>query len=186
MSEADACEEGAEEGGELTEREEQLLDRVEEYFGEHRDDLERRHWVQALGTLGLFSSGTRELYRREVLESLPSLRYRAGDDEEHWRASWRPNREALPETLSGTSGFAALVALASIGGERRAAEQPLLSLATAGVSLVQAVRSTARLVEELEAGDVDASSSIETILSATAVPLVLPEAIRALRKLVGR
>lgn len=186
MSESHASEGGGEAEIELTDREEQLIDRVEEYFGEHRDDLERRHWVQALGTLGLFSSGTRELYRREVLETLPSLRYRTGDEEERWRPSWRPDREALPETLSGTSGFAALVALASIGGDRRAAEQPLLSLATAGVSLVQAVRSAARLVEEFDAGDVDASSSIETILSATAVPLVLPEAIRAVRKLVGK
>ena len=171
---------------ELTEREEELLDRIETYLGEHRDDLERRHWVQALASLGFVGCGARELYRRDVLKALPSLHYRSDEAADGWEASLHPSRETVPESLAGASGFAVLAALASAGSRRRAADRPLLSIATAGASLLQAVGAAGRLVDELERGEVDALSSIETILSASTVPLVLPAALRAVRGLLAR
>lgn len=186
MADAEATDEEAGNDDPLAERREEVLERVEAYFGEHRDDLERRHWVQALGTVGLLGSGTRELYRRELLDAFPSARYQRNAEEPRWAMSWEPNRETLPETLSGASGFAVLVALAAIGSERRAEEQPLLSVLTAGASLFQAAGSVRRLAEDLERGDIDALASIETILSASTVPLVLPEAVRAVRKWIGQ
>lgn len=163
---------------------EELLDDIERYFEGHRNDVERRHWVQALAMVGLLGSGARELYRSEVLRALPSLRYRSGGLEgEEWELSWHPNPENVPEGLSEASGYAALLALASVGGDKRADRHPLLSMATAGLSVFQAVSTLRGLVKELESGSVDAFSSIDTIVSASTVPLVLPEAVRAIKGL---
>jgi len=170
---------------EWSRRERNLVERVESKLGEHRDDLERRHWIQALGALGLVGAGSRELYRRDVLRALPDVRYRSESEIGEWEASWRPNRDRLPEGVSSAAGFAALVALASVGSRRRAAEQPYLSLATASLSLLQATGSVQRLVEDLRRGDVGAFSSVESILGAATVPLAIPEAARAIRNLFG-
>lgn len=165
---------------------EQLLDQIERYFESHRGDLERRHWVQAIAALGLLESGSRELYRGEVLRALPSLRYRRGDaGDRPWDLSWHPDPEEVPDGVTDAGGYALLLALAAAGSERRADDQPYLSIATAGLSCLQAAGALGELIDELEAGHVDAFSSIDTILSASTVPLVLPEAVRAVRGLLG-
>ncbi|MFB6350166.1 MAG: hypothetical protein ABEN55_08065, partial [Bradymonadaceae bacterium] len=165
---------------------EELLEDIERYFESHRGDLQRRHWVQAIATLGLLESGSRELYRSEVLRALPSLRYRrGGDGEKPWDLSWHPDPTDVPDGVTDAGGFAALLTLAGIGDERRADSQPFLSIALAGLSVMQASNSLRELIGEMERGEVDAFSSIDTILSASTVPLVLPEAIRAVHGLLG-
>lgn len=172
---------------EVDEAREELLERIERYFESHRGDLERRHWVQAIATLGLLESSSRELYRSEILRALPSLRYlRGADGEEPWDLSWHPDPEEVPEGVTDAGGYAALLALSGIGDERRAESQPFLSIAAAGLSVMQASNALRELIGELERGEVDAFSSIDTILSASTVPLVLPEAVRAVRELLGR
>jgi hypothetical protein len=177
---------GGELSAEVDEAREQLLDQIEEYFEAHRGDLERRHWMQAIAALGLLESGSRELYRNGVLRALPSLRYLRGTEgEAPWDLSWHPEPDDVPDGVTDAGGYALLLALAAAGGEKRAEEQPYLSIATAGLSFMQAAGALGELIDELEAGRVDAFSSIDTILSASTVPLVLPEAIRAVRGLFG-
>lgn len=165
----------------LSRRERELVEKLESSLGKHRDDLERRHWIQALAALGLLGAGSRELYRRDLLGALPEVRYSARSDAEPWEATWHPNPDTLSDGLSSGGGFAALLLLASVGSQGRSRDQPVLSLATAGMSLFQAATSAQRLVAQLQSGDVDAFASIETILSASTVPLAVPEAVRAVR-----
>ena len=165
---------------------EALIDRLEAEIEAYRGDRQRRHWVQVLGTLGLVGSGARELYRRKYLESLPSLRHRSKEGVGEWEMSWHPERDQVPEGAAQAGGYALLVALASAGGPRRASEHPLVSLAAAGLSLIQAGSSLKRLVDELEQGEVDVASSIDTVLTASTVPLTIPEAFRALKNVIGR
>ncbi len=149
-------------------------------------DRRRRRWIQLLALLGLLQSGAREMYRAQLIDALPSLRYVTLPEEGRWDLVWKPEGDEIPEGATGLGGYGALLALASVGDERRAERQPWLSVATAGLSVAHAATSFRELVGELEEGRVDAFSSFDAIVSAATVPLVLPEAVRALRELVGR
>jgi hypothetical protein len=169
------------------EEREELLGRLRDHYEVHRSDRRRRRWVQAIATLGLVGAGARELYRERLLERLPSVTYRSVPNEgARWEVDWEPSADQVPEGATDAGGYAALLALATIGGGRRAEQQPLLSVATAGLSAFHAATSFRELFDDLKAGRVDGFSGIDTILSAATVPLTMPEAVRAARGLLGR
>ena len=169
----------------LTTEERQLLDQIDRDADSPRGDLRRRHYIQALAALGLLGSGARELYRRRLLRDLPSLRISEIAQGAEREFSWRPDPDEVAEGALEAGGYSALVALASVGGENRAVDHPLLTLATAGISLFQTVSSARQLVDQLGEGRSDAYTSIDTILSASTFSLMVPETIRAIRHLVG-
>ena len=162
----------------------ELLESIDPEGGQHRGDTRRRHYIQAIAALGLISSSARGLSGRIGRRRLPPMPLDGADEPSAGELSWPSSLEELPEGAAEAGGYSALLALASIGGQRRAADHPLLSIATAGVSILQTVVSGRELLDELSGGEVDAFSSIDAILSASTLPLVLPEAIRAVRQLV--
>jgi hypothetical protein len=159
---------------------------------EHRADLRRRRAVQGLSAVGLLSSAAREAYRRDVVSALPYARFilnRDGSlspDTRRLQTTMRP----LPETVSGsvaeTSSHAASIALSAVGGERRAEDSPWLSVASAGFLTIRAIAVGRQLVEEIEDGHLDVFTTLNAVTSIAAVPLALPEAMRAVRGLLKR
>jgi hypothetical protein len=169
------------------EEREELLGRLRDHYEVHRADRQRRRWVQAIATLGLVGAGARELYREQLLEQLPSVEYRRGpNDGVRWEVDWEPSADEVPAGATDAGGYAALLALATIGGARRAEQQPFLSFATAGLSALHAATSFRELFDDLKTGRIDGFSGIDTILSAATVPLTMPEAVRAAQGLLGR
>lgn len=166
------------------ERLETLQELVDE--ADHDSDRRRRRWLQGLSTAALMGSGARELYRREVLASLPTARYVLRSEEHEWRTTLHPEHETVPEDISEVSAHAATLALSSVGGRRRAQEQPWLSIAAAGLAAFHAYNSGRQLFDELERGELDAFSAVNAIVGAASVPLTLPEAARAVKKLLDR
>lgn len=169
----------------------------------HRADMRRRRAVQGLAAVGLLSAGAREAYRRDVLPSLPSARYLLqsakpeGDEEDRragaaildayrWQATMRPALESVHGSAAVTSSHAAAIALSAAGGERRAAENPWLSIASAGFSAVHALAVGRQVLEGLDDGHLDLFTALNAVASVAAVPLTVPEALRAMRGLLAR
>lgn len=152
---------------------------------DHRADLRRRRAIQGLSAVGLLSSAAREAYRREVFETLPTARYVVGG-ERHWLTTMHPGRESVGGSVAETSSHAASIALSAIGGDKRASERPWLSLAAAGFLTFRAVAAGRQLVEELEDGHLDIFTTLNAVTSAAAVPLAIPEAVRAFKSLFDR
>mgnify|MGYP006289847267 CR=1 FL=1 len=153
---------------------------------EHASDRRRRRWLQGLSTAALISSGARELYRREVLQSLPTARYVLRSKHHEWRTTLHPEHETVPNEMSDVSSHAASLALSWVGSERRAEDQPWLSIAAAGLAAFHAYSSGRQLFDELERGELDAFSAVNAVVGAASVPLTLPEAIRAVKGMIDR
>lgn len=153
---------------------------------DHGDDRRRRRWLQGLSSAALICSGARELYRREVLASLPTARYVLHGKDHQFRTTLHPAHESVPDEVGELSAQAATLALSSVGGDRRAEQQPWLSIAAAGMAAFHAYTSGRQLFDELERGELDAFSAVNAIVGAASVPLTLPEAARAVRRLMNR
>ncbi|QDG54308.1 hypothetical protein FIV42_27250 [Persicimonas caeni] len=153
---------------------------------EHAGDLHRRRAIQGLSAVGLLSAGARELYRREVLEALPTARYRVGVDSQPWHTTLHPMPDSLTSGVASTAAHVAAAALSGFGGERRAQERPWVSIASAGFLAISAVAAGRRLVGQLEDGELDVFTTLDAVASAAALPLALPEAMRAIRGLLRR
>jgi hypothetical protein len=162
------------------------ITRLEELVDEeeHASDRRRRRWLQGLSTAALISSGARELYRREVLASLPTARYVLRSQNHQWRTTLHPEHESVPNEISEVSAHAAALALSSVGSERRAQDQPWLSIAAAGLAAFHAYNSGRQLFDELERGELDAFSAVNAVIGAASVPLTIPEAARAIKSML--
>lgn len=146
---------------------------------EHDSDLRRRRAIQGLSALGLLGAGAREAYRREFLDALPDARLVFDRDTRHLETSLAPDREVLDGAVAETSAHAAAMILSAVGGRRRADEAPWLSLASAGFMAFRAVAAGRRVLRGLDEGHLDVFSAIDAVTSAAAVPLAVPEAMRA-------
>jgi hypothetical protein len=150
---------------------------------QHRGDRRRRRAIQGLSAVGLLSAGARELYRREVLDALPMARYRLASDADRWETTLHPKPDSVSISVAETSANAAAIALSEIGGSRRAQQRPWLSVAAAGFLTLRAAVAGRRLFDELQDGQLDVFTTLDAVSSAAAVPLALPEAMRAIRGL---
>lgn len=150
---------------------------------EHAGDLRRRRAIQGLSAVGILSAGAREMYRREFLEALPTARYRVGVDSQPWHTTLHPQPDALTSGAASTVAHVAAAALSQIGGERRAEERPWVSIASAGLLAIGAVAAGRRLLDQLEDGEFDVFTTLDAVSAAAAVPLAVPEAMRAARRL---
>lgn len=153
---------------------------------DHASDVRRRRAIEGLSVIGLLGGGARELYRREYLKALPTARYRMGEDARRWETTMQPKLETVTGGVAETSANAAAVALSAIGGDRRAEENPWLSVASAGFLTLRAVLAGRQLIEELEDGELDVFTTLNVATTAAAVPLAIPEAVRAIRGLFNR
>jgi hypothetical protein len=148
--------------------------------------VRRRRAIEGLSVIGLLTGGARELYRREYLNALPTARYQLGEDERHWETTMKPKVASVASGVAETSLNAASVALSAIGGDRRADENPWLSVASAGFLTLRAVLAGRQLLDELEDGELDVFTTLNVATTAAAVPLVIPEAVRAIRGIFNR
>jgi hypothetical protein len=153
---------------------------------DHASDVRRRRAIDGLSVIGLLGDGARELYRREYLKALPTARYRMDNASDHWETTMSPKRDSVSGGIAGTSANAAAMALGAVGGERRAEEHPWLSVASAGFLTLRAVLAGRQLLEELEDGELDVFTTFNAVTTAAAVPLAVPEAVRAIRGLFNR
>lgn len=153
---------------------------------EHAGDLRRRRAIQGLSTIGLLGAGARELYRREYLKALPTARFHIGGEAREVNTTLHPKRDSVGGGVGQTSVHAAAVAMSAIGGPKRAEQRPWLSVASAGFLAISAVVSGRQLLDELENGELDVFTTLDVATTAAALPLAIPEAMRAIRGLFKR
>jgi uncharacterized membrane protein len=150
------------------------------------DDLRRRRGVigLALGSAGVM--GLISLYQTGILRHLPEPRWPGLDADRVNGSAQAYEILGTPDGLLGLASYATTAALAAAGGADRARDRPWVPLAMAGKVAFDAALA-AKLTWDQKAKH--HAFCLWCLLSAAMtfgmVPLVWPEARRAIRRLVG-
>lgn len=154
-------------------------------------DLARRRWVVGLSLLGAAMGQLVSLYQVGIVKKLPDpdpsgALGRVFDATKVDASDYAYKRLDTPDGLLMLGTYAVTAGLAAAGGERRAEEQPLLPLAMAA-KVGYDVFTNLSLARE-EWGDnhrLCQYCQLASVASIASLALVLPEAARAARRLLG-
>jgi uncharacterized membrane protein len=149
--------------------------------------LTLRRWVVGFSLAGAASMGLITLYQVGILKHLPEPPLPRLDADKVDASAEAYAMFELPDGILGLCSYTATMALAAMGGQDRAKEEPWLPLALAAkvtFDLLQAGRLT------LNQANKQRAFCTWCLLAATStfltVPLVIPEAYAALRRLLGK
>jgi hypothetical protein len=158
-----------------------------ELRAEDSDDLKRRRTVVSLSMLGTASLGLIALYQMGIIKHLPEpkLPYLNADEVDASAEAYQ--RFSMPDAVLGLGSYAATMGLASMGADDRARSQPYIPLALAAKVAYDAYNAGRLTVDQWTK---HRSFCIWCLIAAAAtfatVPLVIPEALKALRNLKTR
>lgn len=155
------------------------------------EDLQRRRGVLGLSMVGVAAGVIVGLYQTGVIKHLPDLplpRLDAYLDADRVDASdYAYKRLKTPDGLMMIVSYGLTASLAGAGEKGRAHSTPLLSLLAAGKVLGDAFFAVQLGREEWEENKAFCwYCQSATLASLASVPLVLPEAAKAVRHLLGR
>ncbi len=148
------------------------------------DVLQRRRMVAGLALLTLSSMGVITLYQLGVIKHLPEPPLPGLDAEKVNGSAEAYRLLSIPDAVLGLGSYAATLALAAMDGKNRADNRPWIPLALAakaGVDLLQAASLTRKSWTYYRRFSL--YSLIAVAATFATLPLVVPEAIIAFRKL---
>ncbi len=149
--------------------------------------LTLRRWVVGLSMASVASMGLITLYQLGILKHLPEPPLPRLDADKVDASADAYAMFELPDGILGLGSYAATMALAAMGGQDRAQEQPWIPLALAAkvaFDTFQAGRLTPNQVNKQHA--FCSWCLLAAVSTALTVPLVIPEAYAALRQLLGK
>ncbi len=147
-------------------------------------DLTRRRGVVALSLAAIGSLAPVALYQMGVIKHVPepSLPYVNADAVDAAPEAYQ--LLAMPDAVLGIGSYAATMALAAMGGQGRAKEQPWIPLALAAKAAVDTVNAARLAWDQWSKHRAFCSWCMLSALATWAyLPLVVPEALKALRQL---
>ena len=151
------------------------------------DDLRRRRAVVALSNVGALAGVVVSLYQTGVIRHLPDLPGKIWNADKVDASDYAYERFDTPDALMMTVSYGVTALLAGAGGEDRAERTPWLPLALAAKVLADAAFAVKLGQEEwAENGALCWYCQSATLASLASVPLVLPEAVKGLRRIFGR
>lgn len=149
--------------------------------------LTLRRWVVGLSLASAASMGLITLYQVGIIKHLPEPPLPRLDADKVDASAEAHAKFEQPDGILGLGSYAATMALAAMGGQDRATEQPWIPLALAtkvAFDTFQAGKLTLNQVSKQHAFcDWCLLAAVSTALT---VPLVIPEAYTALRQLLGK
>ena len=155
-------------------------------------DLKRRRWVIGLSLFGAAMGQLVTLYQTGIIKSLPDpdpsgALGRLFDATAVDASDYGYKRLDTPDGALMLGTYAVTVGLAAAGGERRGDEQPLLPLAMAA-KVGYDVFTNLRLAREEWAGNKRLCQycQLASVASLASLALIVPEAVAATRRLLGR
>jgi uncharacterized membrane protein len=146
--------------------------------------MRRRRGVVGLSLLAASAMGVIGLYQTGLIRHIPEPGLPPLDADEVDASPEAYRKLSTPDALLGLGSYAATAALAAMGGENRAERRPWIPLALAGkvgFDLVQASLLTRD--QWVRHGSFCSWCLMATAATVAAVPLALPEAVKALRGL---
>ncbi|PRY92636.1 vitamin K epoxide reductase family protein [Hasllibacter halocynthiae] len=147
-------------------------------------DLTRRRWVVGLNLACAAIGGVVGAYQIGMLRHLPDPPVGPFDSDRVDASNYGYKRLDVPDGFLMTLTYAGSAALAAMGGEDRAEEQPHLPIATSAKAVYD-LATAAKLAQEewSENRALCAWCQAATALTAVAAALTLPETARAARSL---
>ncbi len=150
-------------------------------------DLGRRRKVLGLSMVGVAAGVIVGLYQTGVVKHLPDLPGDLWNADKVDASDYAYKRMRTPDGLMMIVSYGLTAALAGAGGEDRARRAPLLPLAAAAKVLGDAVFALKLGREEWAENEALCwYCQGATLASLASVPLVLPEAAKAVRRLLSR
>lgn len=151
------------------------------------DDLTRRRAVVALSNVGALAGIIVSLYQTGVIRHLPDLPGKLWNADKVDASDYAYKRAQTPDALMMTVSYGVTAWLAGAGGKDRAAAHSWLPVALA-VKVLNDAAFALKLGQEEWAENKALCWYCQsaTLASLTSVPLVLPEAIRGLKRIFGR
>lgn len=151
------------------------------------DDLTRRRAVVALSNVGALAGIIVSLYQTGVIRHLPDLPGKLWNADKVDASDYAYKRAQTPDALMMTVSYGVTAWLAGAGGKDRAAAHPWLPVALA-VKVLNDAAFALKLGQEEWAENKALCWYCQsaTLASLASVPLVLPEAIRGLKRIFGR
>lgn len=151
------------------------------------DSLRRRRAVVALSNVGALAGVVVSLYQTGVIRHLPDLPGKIWDADKVDASGYAYKRFATPDALMMTVSYGVTAWLAGAGGKDRAERHPWLPVALAAKVLSDAAFAVKLGQEEwAENKALCWYCQSATVASLVSVPLVLPEAVKGLKRLFGR
>ena len=150
-------------------------------------DLDRRRAVVALSNVGALAGVVVGLYQTGVIPHLPDLPGKIWDADQVDASDYAYERFQTPDALMMTVSYGVTAWLAGAGGTDRAERAPWLPVALAAKVLADAAFAVQLGREEwAENKALCWYCQSATLASLASVPLVIPEAVRGLKRLLGR
>ena len=151
-------------------------------------DLTRRRWAIGLSLVGVAAGAVVSLYQTGILRHLPDPPSGGLFDSDRVDASdYAYKRAQTPDGLAMLLTYGVTALLAGAGGQDRARTLPWLPLALAAkVASDVATNLTLAREEWAENHALCVYCQTASLASLASLPLVVPEARRALRHLLGR
>jgi hypothetical protein len=153
----------------------------------HNDDLRRRRWIIGLSMVTATAGQIVTLYQTGIIHHLPDPPLDVFDSDKVDASDYGYKRLQMPDApaMLITAGITA--ALASAGGQDRARQQPWLPVALLGKTLIDLVTNVQLGREEWQENKklcfyCQASTAAATV----AAVLAVPEAIKAIKTLLGK
>lgn len=160
---------------------EELSEQLREGSGEF---LERRRKIARLALLAAGSMGVISLYQIGVIKHLPDPPLPGFDSDRVDASEEAYSMFQMPDGPIGLGSYAATLGLAAMGGKDRAEEHPLIPLALAAKVAFDALQAGKLTVDQITEHRALCSYCLVAAGATFAtVPLVLPEALVALRAL---
>ncbi len=151
------------------------------------DDLTRRRAVVALSNVGALAGIIVSLYQTGVIHHLPDLPGKIWNADKVDAADYAYKRFKTPDALMMTVSYGITAWLAGAGGKDRASRTPWLPVALAAKVLGDAAFAVKLGQEEwAENKALCWYCQSATLASLASVPLVVPEAVKGLKRLFGR
>ena len=145
-------------------------------------DLARRRGMVGLALVGAGAMAVVSMYQMGILRHVPEPRLPHLDADKVDASDEAYERFNVPDGLLGMTSYAVTATLAATGGADRARQQPFVSLATAGKVLADVAIAGKLTYDQWHRHRAWCSWCLLGALASVAmVPLVLPEAVRAIK-----
>jgi uncharacterized membrane protein len=151
------------------------------------DDLKRRRALVALSNVGALAGIVVSLYQTGVLSHLPDLPGKIWNADKVDASDYAYKRFDTPDALMMTVSYGVTAWLAGAGGADRAERHPWLPVALA-VKVLNDAAFAVKLGQEEWAENKALCWYCQsaTLASLASVPLVIPEAVKGVRRILGR
>jgi uncharacterized membrane protein len=150
-------------------------------------DLTRRRWIIGLSILGVAAGQIVSLYQTGIIHHLPDPPLDVFDSDKVDASDYAYKRLDTPDALPMMVTYGLTACLAGAGGLHRATQQPLLPVAM-GVKTLFDTLTTVKLGQEewQENKKLCFYCQVATVASFASLALAVPEALKGLKKLLGR